>query len=126
MRLNRSCPASIVDIVTARGQTDPTSPAYTFLASGEEEDTRLTWGELDRRSRAVAAAIAQRIDPGARVLLLFPPGLEFIPAFFGTLGARTTAVPAYAPSTHRRNRAVERLRACCRMRGSRWLSPRHR
>jgi acyl-CoA synthetase (AMP-forming)/AMP-acid ligase II len=110
MRLNRSLSSSIVDIVTARGQTDPTSLAYTFLASGEEEDTRLTWGELDRRSRAIAAAIAQRVEPGSRVLLLFPPGLEFVPAFFGTLAARATAVPAYVPSTHRRNRAVERLR----------------
>jgi amino acid adenylation domain-containing protein len=41
------------------------------------------------------------------VLLLFPPGLDYIAAFFGCLYANTIAVPAYPP---RQNRNLDRLR----------------
>lgn len=46
--------------------------------------------------------------PGDRVLLLYPPGLEFIAAFFGALYAGIVAVPAYPP---RNNSQVPRLEA---------------
>jgi acyl-CoA synthetase (AMP-forming)/AMP-acid ligase II len=108
---------SIVEIVAAHARCDPAALAYTFLASGEQEDARLTRGDLDRRSRALAAAIAGRVVQGSRVLLLFPPGLEFVEGFFGCLGAGAIAVPAYPPLTRaadgrsgRPDRAVARLR----------------
>jgi acyl-CoA synthetase (AMP-forming)/AMP-acid ligase II len=103
-------PDSIVDILAARAIATPDSLAYGFLSSGEHEEARLTWQELDRRSRAIAAAIAERVEPGARVLLLFPPGLDFIAAFFGCAAARAIALPAYPPSTHRRDHTIARLR----------------
>ncbi len=91
---------SIVDILASRASTNGEGLAYTFLASGEHEVDRLTWAELDRRSRAAAAAIASRVASRSRVLLLFPPGLDFVPAFFGCLGAGAIAVPVYPPSGH--------------------------
>ena len=45
---------------------------------------------------------------GGRALLLYPPGLEFIAAFFGCLYAGVVAVPAYLP---RLNRPMTRLRS---------------
>ena len=45
---------------------------------------------------------------GGRALLLYPPGLEFIVAFFGCLYAGVVAVPAYLP---RPNRPMTRLRS---------------
>src|SRR5207253_2034291 len=48
------------------------------------------------------------IVPGDRVLLLYPPGLEYIAAFFGCLYAGAIAVPAYPP---RHNRNLLRLQA---------------
>jgi acyl-CoA synthetase (AMP-forming)/AMP-acid ligase II len=104
-------PQSVVDILASRAQATPDALAYGFLASGEREEARLTWRELDRQSRAIAAAIAARVESrGARVLLLFPPGLDFIPAFFGCLAAGAIALPAYPPSSHRRDRTIARLR----------------
>ncbi len=41
-------------------------------------------------------------------LLLYPPGLEFIAAFFGCLYAGVVSVPAYP---HRRNQNMSRLEA---------------
>ena len=49
----------------------------------------------------------QRLDArGKRVLLLYPPGLEYIAAFFGCFYAGAVAVPAYPP---RLNRSLDRL-----------------
>ena len=45
---------------------------------------------------------------GERALLLYPPGLEFIVAWFGCLYAGVVAVPAYPP---RRNRNMQRIEA---------------
>src|SRR5262245_2172092 len=90
--------SSIGDIVAARAASQPDSLAYAFLESGEREEGRLTRRDLDRQSLAIAKAIASRVPRGSRVLLLFPPGLQFIPAFFGCLRAGSIALPAYSPS----------------------------
>jgi acyl-CoA synthetase (AMP-forming)/AMP-acid ligase II len=103
-------PRSIVDIVEARAAAAPQSLAYGFLASGEHEASRLTWGELDGRVWRLSSVIGSHAQPGARVLLLFPPGLDFIPAFFGCLRAGAIAVPAYPPSARRSDRGSMRLR----------------
>jgi acyl-CoA synthetase (AMP-forming)/AMP-acid ligase II len=39
--------------------------------------------------------------PGDRVLMLYPPCPEFLPAFFGCLYAGMLAVPAYLPKKNR-------------------------
>jgi len=75
--------------------------AYLFLAEGEVEAGRLTWKELDERARSVAAALRESCAPGARVLLLFPPGLDFVVSFFGCLYAGAVAIPAYPPRPRR-------------------------
>src|SRR6185436_7336805 len=91
----------------ARAALEPDQRAYTFLADGEEEQGALTWGELDARARALAAALQEISAPGDRALLLCPPGLDFVAAFFGCLYAGVVAVPAYPP---RSARALPRLR----------------
>jgi acyl-CoA synthetase (AMP-forming)/AMP-acid ligase II len=95
--LQRTEPSTLVDLLRARAQEHPEKPAYTFLLDGEVETARLTYGELDRQARAVAALLQERGAAGERALLLFPPGLEFIAAFFGCLYAGVVAVPAYPP-----------------------------
>jgi acyl-CoA synthetase (AMP-forming)/AMP-acid ligase II len=109
---------SIIDIVSARASTEPHSLAYAFLESGEREVGRLTWSDVDRRSHAIAAAIASRVESAARVLLLFPPGLDFIPAFVGCLRAGAVALPAYPPSGPARRRGSIEDRTVARLRGT--------
>ncbi|HSW33964.1 MAG TPA: AMP-binding protein, partial [Steroidobacteraceae bacterium] len=59
--------------------------------------TAMTYAQLDRRARAIAAFLQGRDLAGQRVMLAYPPGLEFIAAFFGALYAGCVAVPAYLP-----------------------------
>ncbi len=110
MRMRPETRRSLVDVVRDRAEAQADERAYTFLDAGEDEGGRLTWAELDRRSRAIGAAIAGRAPNQSRVLLMFPPGLDFIPSFFGVLYAGMMAVPTYPPSGGRVDRTVARLR----------------
>lgn len=100
--------STLVDLLRYRAQNQPTQTAYTFLVDGETESISLTYQELDQKARAIATQLLQRGVPGSRALLLYPPGMEFIPAFFGCLYAGFIAVPAYPP---RRNQKMSRLQA---------------
>ncbi len=86
----------------------PHDLAFGYLHEGDDDYTPLTNSELDRRARAVAAWLEDKGLVGQRALLLYPPGLDFIVAFFGCLYAGVTAVPVYPP---RKNRSVFRVQA---------------
>jgi 8-amino-7-oxononanoate synthase len=73
---------------------------YTYLNDGESHEIRLTYGELERRALAIAAHLQSHISAGERVLLLYPPGIEFPAAFFGCLCAGMVAVPTYPPHSN--------------------------
>ncbi|MGC9527309.1 MAG: fatty acyl-AMP ligase [Limnospira sp.] len=91
--------ATLVDLLRDRAETIGDRLAYTFLADGETESGRLTYGELDRQARAIAAHLRARVSPGSRVLVVYPytAGLEFIAAFFGCLYAGVVAVTDNPP-----------------------------
>ncbi len=99
---------SFVEILRTRAQEVPERVAYTFLVDGEAEEVKLTYGELDQQARSIAVRLATQRLHEQRVLLLYPPGLEYIAAFWGCLYAGVVAVPAYPP---RMNRNLERLQA---------------
>src|SRR6476620_8454404 len=88
---------SLVDILQWRAKYQPNRLAYRFLVDGEFDEVTLTYKELDRRARAIAALLQSSAKVGDRALLLFQPGLDFIAAYFGCLYARVLAVPAYPP-----------------------------
>jgi amino acid adenylation domain-containing protein len=99
---------SFSQLLRTRAERHPDRPAYLFLADGREERVRVTYGELERRSRAVAARLQELGWRGRRVVLLFPAGLEYVTAFWGCLLAGAVAVPAYPP---RGARSLPRLLA---------------
>ncbi|MEM9943987.1 MAG: aminotransferase class I/II-fold pyridoxal phosphate-dependent enzyme [Planctomycetota bacterium] len=86
----------------------PNESAYRFLESGEELQGTLTFSELDRRAKAIAAKLVSMGLGGHRALMMYPPGLDFVAAFFGCHYAGVTPVPAYQP---RKNRNMERITA---------------
>jgi amino acid adenylation domain-containing protein len=99
---------SLVDLLRWRADERPAATACVFLGDGEVESERLTYADLDRRARLIAAELQAFGMAGERALLLYPPGLEFVAAFFGCAYAGTVAVPAYPP---RSSRLEPRLRA---------------
>ena len=101
-------PLTLVELLRRRLPVQFDRTAYTFLVDGETEEVSLTYGELDARARAIAARLQRLGAYGERVLLLYPPDLEYIAAFFGCLYAGAVAVPVFAP---RANRSLSRLQS---------------
>jgi amino acid adenylation domain-containing protein len=110
--------ASLADVLQGRAREHPERTASIFLQDGETEADRRTYAELDARARAIAALLLARgAAPGDRALLLYPPGLDFIDAFFGCLYAGVIAVPCYPP---RPGREQPRLKAILADAGARF------
>lgn len=105
---------TLVALLARRASDEPSRLAYSFLGDGERETARLTFAELDRRARDIAARLQADGCTGSRVLLLYPPGLDYIEAFFGCLYAGAVAVPAYPPDPARLSRSLPRLDAISR------------
>ncbi len=101
---------SVIDLLRNRVEACPDDVAYTFLESGEAAGNTIAWAALNRRSRALGSFIAARVDPGARVLIMLPPGIDFAPAFFGVLYAGAIAIPTYPPAGARADRTSARVR----------------
>ncbi len=100
--------STLVELLRQRARRRPESPGYCFLSDGDGAEAHLTYAELDRRARALGAALPRLGATGERALLLYPPGLDYIAAFFGCLYGGMVAVPAYPP---RPNRPSPRVRS---------------
>jgi 8-amino-7-oxononanoate synthase len=101
-------PSNLVELVRFRAHHQSDDLAFAYLADGDDERIDMTYGELDRHARTIGAWLQSKGLAGQRALLLYPPGLEFITAFFGCLYAGAVAVPVYPP---RRNRSLDRIQA---------------
>ncbi|MBC7878685.1 MAG: amino acid adenylation domain-containing protein [Anaerolineales bacterium] len=99
---------SLVKILLTRAQEQPDELVYRFIQDDQSEVISITYGELDRRARAIGAWLESFGARGERALLLYPAGMDFVASFMGCLYAGVTAVPAYPP---RLNRPVPRIQS---------------
>ncbi|WP_428262059.1 aminotransferase class I/II-fold pyridoxal phosphate-dependent enzyme [Haliangium sp.] len=100
---------TLIALLRARAHSQPDDLSFKFLIDGEGKEADLTYAGLDRRARVIAAYLQARLSPGDPVLLLYPPGLEYISAFFGCLYAGMVAVPTSLPHPSMQHRALPRL-----------------
>jgi len=104
---HRPSTTNLVDSLRYWTECQPDAVSF-YLTDGESEEVTWTYADLDRRARAIAVALTSSGLAGERVLLLYPPGLDFVAGFFGCLYAGAVAIPAYPP---RRNRYMDRIDA---------------
>ena len=100
------------DVLAQQTADDPTRTACVFL-DDRDGAVEMTYGELDRRVRVIAARLQLELQPGDRALLVYPPGLDFIAAFFGCLYAGVVAVPATYPKPRRPMPRLNRIAVDC-------------
>ena len=105
---NTIAAVTLIDILQDRADSHPEQTIYTFLVDGETEQISLTYQELEQKAKAIAAYLQSLGAPQERILLLYPPGLGFVEAFFGCLYAGAIAIPAYPP---RPNRSIARIQS---------------
>ena len=100
--------STFVELLRWRALCQQDCLAYIYLLDGEREESRLTYGDLDQRARAIGAEIQSLGLAGERVLLFYPSGLDYVAGFFGCLYGGAVAVPVYPP---RPNRSLLRIQA---------------
>jgi acyl-CoA synthetase (AMP-forming)/AMP-acid ligase II/acyl carrier protein len=102
----------MVELLAGQAAEQRDRTAFTFL-DDRGGATQITFGELERRARAIAARLQLELRPGDRALLVFPAGLEFISAFFGCMYAGVVAVPATYPKPKRPMPRLQRIALDC-------------
>lgn len=89
----------------------PERVAFYYTDGDEGQEISLTYAQLDAAARNVGGYLQKLGASGQRVLLVYPPVIDFVIGFFGCLYAGATAVPAYPP---RRNRKGQRIHGIAR------------
>jgi acyl-CoA synthetase (AMP-forming)/AMP-acid ligase II len=87
----------------------PSHLAFIYLEDGEEEERRITFGELHERALGMAHDLLASGQPGDRALLLLPPGLDYVATIFGCFYAGVIGVSAPPPQPRRLERTLGRL-----------------
>ncbi|MGX7674325.1 beta-ketoacyl synthase N-terminal-like domain-containing protein [Plantactinospora sp. DSM 117369] len=109
-------PRTVTELLRQRAEQEPDRLAFRFLeyaGSAQPVVSELTYGRLEARARDVAAMLSQVAKPGDRVLMLCPPGLDYITYFFASLHAGLVAVPAYPPAASGRYDRIEAIARDC-------------
>ncbi len=105
--------SSLVTLLAKRAETQPDERAYLFLGDRGAEEAVITFRELHDAAQAHAARLAGIARPGDRALLVFPPGLEFMVAFFACQIAGVIAVPLMMPRRQSTRDASAAIMADC-------------
>ena len=103
--------STLIELLHNRAHEQPDLPAYISLKDGLTVDRTLSYAELDQKARAIAVFLRQRFQAGDRLLLMHPPGLEFVEAFWGCLYAGMVAIPVPPPDAFRVKQSGRRLTA---------------
>jgi acyl-CoA synthetase (AMP-forming)/AMP-acid ligase II/acyl carrier protein len=101
--------ATLVEALRWRALHQSADTFIRFLADGENETSTLSFSELDREARRVAAKLQLALEKGDRALLCYAPGLEFLTAFLGCLYSGVIAVPIFPPTNERGIKRLESL-----------------
>lgn len=87
----------ITDVLQQRAEKTPHQQAALYLQDGEQETSTATCGELDQKAKNIATWLQKNQMSGARILLLYPAGIEFVEGLLGCWYAGAIAVPVSCP-----------------------------
>ncbi|GEM_PF-3640534 len=98
---------SIIHALESAASSISQKTACTFF--DDELEITLSYQELMQQAKTIAATLQKLTVSGDRVLLLYPPGIDFITAFFGCLYAGVVAVPVYPPQNEELAQNIQRV-----------------
>src|SRR4051794_27707251 len=90
----------LIDRLATRARSMPDQPAYTFVDYQQDPDgtpQTLTWRQTHERAAALAVRLAGLVEPGDRVAILAPSGVDYVVGLFAAWYAGAIAVPLFAP-----------------------------
>lgn len=104
---------TLVDLLRFRAESSADHVVYRFLPGDNKAEQRITYRELDRRAKTLALRIGRAAKRGERALLLVPPGLDYVAAYFACMYAGVIAVPAYPPNPRRPDPRIPTIAGDC-------------
>ncbi len=99
-------------MVEEQGRRFPQRTAFVFEDDAGQTET-WTYEKLSRRALTLGAWLSKHVQVGDRVLLVYPPGLEFIAAFLGCVYSGALPVPATYPKPRRPLPRLDSIVADC-------------
>jgi acyl-CoA synthetase (AMP-forming)/AMP-acid ligase II len=104
---------TISSLLATRAVQQPSRIAYTFI-SGDGDKEQITYAELDQRARAIGCQLNELGAHGKPVALLYPPGIDYLAALFGTMYAGSIAIPVYLSDPLQLDRSLAHTAAVLR------------
>ncbi|MCD4679830.1 MAG: fatty acyl-AMP ligase [Bacteroidales bacterium] len=95
---------TFIDILYEQRDRYPSKQLYVFLLDGEKEELSITYDQLVIKAKMLAQKLDDVTEKNDRILLFYPPGLEYIIAFYACMFKGLIAVPAYPPDSRNINR----------------------
>ncbi len=102
---------TLISVLRRRAAETPDRISCTFLGESPLASRSLSYRDLDRQARSLAALLQIRGHAGKPALLLYPAGIDFLVAFYACMYAGSPAIPAPAPDAANLKRTAPRLRA---------------
>jgi acyl-CoA synthetase (AMP-forming)/AMP-acid ligase II len=93
-------PKTIIEYLHHHAVIKPNDVAFSFLPSKTEPLTELTFKEFWSEAISVANFLKSKVEVGDKVLLLYPPNIDYVVTFYGCLLAGVIAVPAPLPKNN--------------------------
>src|ERR1700722_32662 len=91
------------DLLRERAREKGDLRAYAVLDESADVREEVSYGGLYLSALRVGQALQDRCQPGSRVGIVFPSGINFLTAFFGCVLSGMIAVPMAPPKRNRRN-----------------------
>jgi acyl transferase domain-containing protein/acyl-CoA synthetase (AMP-forming)/AMP-acid ligase II/SAM-dependent methyltransferase/acyl carrier protein len=107
---SESVAGTLIQLLQARAE-EGTNKGYAFVSDTTSPEVCLSFMQLDRCARAVAAVLQERGLAGKRAFLCYPAGVDFLVGLFGCLYAGMVAVPVYPPRASRADGRLDSISA---------------
>ncbi|NQZ21428.1 MAG: AMP-binding protein [Colwellia sp.] len=86
-------PKTIIEYLRQHVAVNPDELAFSFLPSDKRSFSDITFKEFWSEALSVANFLKSKTKAGDKVLLVYPPSLEYVVTFYGCLLAGVVAVP---------------------------------
>ncbi|MBF0106002.1 MAG: thioester reductase domain-containing protein [Deltaproteobacteria bacterium] len=100
---------TLCDVLDYRAKKHGHETAFIELLDGEDLEDSISYLELYRSVQRVADVLVKNGAGKKRVLLVYPPGKNFLTGFLGCLCAGAIAVPIYPPEPSRLHKTLPRF-----------------
>lgn len=94
MNTETTLPQILADRALSMGDKE----LYHYIPPRSNVAQTLTYGELHIQSCQIATVLKEKKLSGKNALLMYPPGLDFIKAFFGCMRGNVSSIPMYIPT----------------------------